>query len=302
MRGDVGMSEREPAGAGFDYDGVRFRPVDAERAPGAPSTVGLYRSRGGEVWAEFSGGSVRTGRLVGTTRPDGTIDGAYCQVYLDGSSAAGTLVSVPDRLPDGRMRLHEHWRRADGCSGVSVIEQIGEPAGGGPLSPAQLDYLRDAIYRQVHAHLGPAGIQAAARCATRLLDLSPAGPDPRELTVLVAFDGDPDAAFTLAFVRTMQLITARVHGETFTLRTVGADAATENVERVARVLGLLEDPACESPSAQGDRAGVDIVIGASTTPDGPPSFALDANAVPEPEARRSLVADLLKYENDREDR
>jgi hypothetical protein len=33
-------------------------------------------------------------------------------------------VSTPDRLTDGRVRLTEHWRRLDGSSGVSQIEEI----------------------------------------------------------------------------------------------------------------------------------------------------------------------------------
>ncbi|GAA2004830.1 hypothetical protein [Catenulispora subtropica] len=304
MRSDLGVSEHEPAGADFGYDGVRFRPADADHAPGAPTTVGLYHSRGGELWAEFGGGKVLTGRLVGTTRPDGTIDGAYCQVFRDGQTAAGTLVSVPERLPDGRIRLYEHWRRADGSSGVSVIEQIDAPGDGGPLSSAQVEYLRDTVYRQLQTHLGTAGVLAAARCAVRLLDQGLAGRTLPELTVLVAHDGDEAGAYTLAFVRAMQLVTARVHGETFTLRVVTGDAepsriAAGTMDRVSHVLGLHEDPRCEPLAVQGDRVGrdVDVVIGASTKAGGRPvSFSIGADTSYAPDAHRSLLADLLKFE------
>jgi len=310
------MSEGEPAGAGFDYDGVRFRPVDAELVPGAPTTVGLYHGRGGEVWAEFAGGKVLTGRLVGTTRPDGTIDGAYCQVFEDGQTAAGTLVSVPERLPDGRIRLHEHWRRADGSSGVSVIEQAEQneqneqaeqldAPGGGPLSSAQLEYLRDAVYRQLRAHLGTADVLAATRCGARLLDRFPARRTLRELTVLVAHDGDAVGSYTLAFVRAMQLITARVHGETFTLRPVTgyrtepSPTMAGNVDRASQVLGLRLDPRCEPLTAEAARVrgDVDVVIGAPA-PGGqqPPFFSIAADTSCAPDAHRSLLADLLKFE------
>lgn len=122
----------------FDYDGVDFRALEASAtaphaAAGTP-TIGHYHQNGDLVWAEFGGGRLRTGRLVGTARPDGTIDAAYCQVAMDGTVVAGTVVSTPERLPDGRIRLVEDWRRADGSTGISVIEQL-RPAEGGVEVP-----------------------------------------------------------------------------------------------------------------------------------------------------------------------
>ena len=305
MRGDVGMSGYEQGDAGFDYDGVRFRPVEAGHVPGQPTAVGLYHSRGAEMWAEYAGGKVRAGRIVGTTRPDGTIDGAYCHVFLDGQTVAGILESVPERLPDGRIRLHEHWRRADGSSGVSVIEQIDTPGGGGPLSSAQLEYLRDAVYLQLRAHLGTADVLAATRCAARLLDECLAGRTLPELTVVVAHDGDEAGGYSLAFVRAMQLITARVHGETFTLRAVTeqrrdpSQTVLDNIDRASQVLGLHQDARCELLIAGGDPVSGDVVavLGAAATEVGRlPSFPIGADISGAPEAHRSLLADLLKFE------
>lgn len=105
----------------FDYGGRSFRPVGAE--PGN-SPVGRYHQDGDLVWAEFSGPSVRAGRLVGTCRPDGTIDATYCLVTTAGETVAGACVSTPTVLPDGRLRLAERWRRLDGSCGVSHIEEF----------------------------------------------------------------------------------------------------------------------------------------------------------------------------------
>jgi hypothetical protein len=100
------------------YDGLVVRP---ERPDGA---IGRYHQEGTLVWAEFTGGRVRTGRLVGTCSADGTINAAYCQVMTDGRVISGTCVSTPDRLADGRLRLTERWRRSDGSIGVSRIEEV----------------------------------------------------------------------------------------------------------------------------------------------------------------------------------
>jgi hypothetical protein len=106
----------------FEYGGRRF--CAAGSRPGDNVSVGTYHQDGDLVWAEFSGGAVRAGRLVGTCRPDGTIDATYCYLTSAGEAVGGACVSTPERSADGRIRLTEHWRRLDGSSGVSHIEEI----------------------------------------------------------------------------------------------------------------------------------------------------------------------------------
>ena len=69
-------------------------------------------------------GSVRVGRLVGSVRSDDSIDASYCFVTAAGETVAGACVSTPTRLTDGRVRLTEDWRRIDGSSGISIIEEV----------------------------------------------------------------------------------------------------------------------------------------------------------------------------------
>jgi hypothetical protein len=104
------------------YNGRIFAPVGSETTD--EMLTGRYSQDGDLVWAEFSGAHVRTGRLVGRCDADGTIDAAYCQVLADGGVVAGRCVSTPSVLPDGRLRLTERWRRFDGTTGLSQIEEI----------------------------------------------------------------------------------------------------------------------------------------------------------------------------------
>ncbi len=104
------------------YDGRVFSPVGSESTE--ERTTGRYSQEGDLVWAEISGAHVRTARLVGRCDADGTIDAAYCQVLADGQIMAGRCVSTPSVLPDGRLRLTERWRRIDGTTGLSQIEEI----------------------------------------------------------------------------------------------------------------------------------------------------------------------------------
>ncbi|MCI0687680.1 MAG: hypothetical protein L0Y54_10655 [Sporichthyaceae bacterium] len=108
----------------IDYHNRRFQPVDHDPQAGGSIPLGHYHQDGDLVWAEFSGGSVRVGRLVGQVRPDDTIDASYCFVTAAGQIVAGACVSTPTRLADGRVRLTEDWKRIDGSSGISIIEEV----------------------------------------------------------------------------------------------------------------------------------------------------------------------------------
>jgi hypothetical protein len=108
-----------------NYDGRRFASSAAETAgAGGGTPVGHYHQAGDVVWAEFAGGAVRSGRLVGSSGPDGVIEAAYVQLLDGGELAAGRMTSVPHLLADGRIRLEERWRRDDGSAGTSWIEQL----------------------------------------------------------------------------------------------------------------------------------------------------------------------------------
>lgn len=110
----------------LDYDGRSFRSTAAETAGGDGfGPVGHYHQRGELVWAEFAGGAVVQGSLVGTCAPDGTLTLAYCQMLAGGEVVAGRCTTTPELLDDGRLRLREQWQRFDdeGSTGVSYIEE-----------------------------------------------------------------------------------------------------------------------------------------------------------------------------------
>lgn len=110
----------------FQYDNKRFRSRAVETASGGEGPIGHYHQAGDLVWAEFSGGKVRRGSLVGTCASDGVLTLAYCQVLTTGEVISGECRSIPERLADGRIRLREEWRRHGPATdtGVSYIEEL----------------------------------------------------------------------------------------------------------------------------------------------------------------------------------
>jgi hypothetical protein len=115
--------------ASVDYGGRRFRSVEnSSTGEVGPETVFDYRQEGDLVWATYEGGAVRFGTLVATADPEGRLDVRYGHVNRSGELMTGECRTTPERLPDGRLRLHEGWRWTSGdrSSGTSVVEEIGE--------------------------------------------------------------------------------------------------------------------------------------------------------------------------------
>ena len=88
------------------------------------ATVFRYHEDGGVVWADYAGGAVWRGYLVGTRDGDG-LDFRYVHLAGDGSTASGHCTSRLEALDDGRVRLHETWRwESREGAGRSVVEEL----------------------------------------------------------------------------------------------------------------------------------------------------------------------------------
>ncbi|MDT9687954.1 hypothetical protein Q5762_06220 [Streptomyces sp. P9(2023)] len=106
-------------------DGLTLAPV-ADQAPGQVGTRTrfTYHEEDGRIWAEYAGGDVVRGFLVGTRAGD-RLDFRYVQLKRDGTTSSGCCVSTVTELPDGRVRLEESWAwESQEGSGTSVVEQL----------------------------------------------------------------------------------------------------------------------------------------------------------------------------------
>ena len=85
-----------------------------------------YHQDGNIVWAEYSGGSIVRGTLIATVQADDSLDMRYQHVDSAGDLMTGQCRSVPETLPDGRLRMHETWQWTSGdkSSGKSTIEEV----------------------------------------------------------------------------------------------------------------------------------------------------------------------------------
>ena len=112
----------------ISYDNRTFRSI-ANSGTGevGGDTFFHYHQDGDVVWAEYSGGEIVRGTLIAKVLlPDDSLDMRYQHINRKGDLMTGVCTSVPEFLPDGRIRLHEKWQWTTGnhSSGESIIEEI----------------------------------------------------------------------------------------------------------------------------------------------------------------------------------
>jgi hypothetical protein len=105
-------------------DGRVFAVADSGGGVATTDTQFRYSEQDGVVSANYDGGTVRRGFLVGTRNGD-SLDFRYVQLHTDGSTAAGHCVTQLEVLDDGRVRLNETWEWESRVgSGRSVAEEL----------------------------------------------------------------------------------------------------------------------------------------------------------------------------------
>ncbi len=111
----------------MNFDGKVFRSVsNTENGEVSGETLFRYRQNGPVISADYSGGAILSGHLIALADVAGVLDMRYHHINQNGEIHTGICRSVPEILPDGRVRLHETWRwtSGDGSSGSSVVEEV----------------------------------------------------------------------------------------------------------------------------------------------------------------------------------
>lgn len=109
----------------LNLDSVRMRVVTVGSTDGIDAdTVFTFRQRGANVWAEYSGGNIAQGFLVGAL--DGTVLAFdYIQITHSGRRDKGESSCQLTVSDTGQWRLTERFQWASRPeSGVNVLEEI----------------------------------------------------------------------------------------------------------------------------------------------------------------------------------
>jgi hypothetical protein len=109
-----------------NYNNKLFRPIrNTENSETSNETVFHYRQTGNILTAEYSGGKIKYGHLIGLVEESGNIDMRYHQVNDKGELMTGICKSTPEILANGKIRLHEKWEWTsnDKSKGQSILEE-----------------------------------------------------------------------------------------------------------------------------------------------------------------------------------
>ena len=67
----------------------------------------FYHQNENILWADYCGGEIKKGSMVGTVAMNGEIDFHYQHINLDNQIRIGKCHSIPQILSDGRIELSE---------------------------------------------------------------------------------------------------------------------------------------------------------------------------------------------------
>lgn len=119
--------ELNKASTDICYDGRRFIPkMNSENGEVSEQTTFTYHQNGKLLWADYSGGDILRGSLIGTVSINGELDYVYHHMNQDMQVKTGKCHSVPTVLENGKMELSEQWEWTSGeCSkGESLLMEV----------------------------------------------------------------------------------------------------------------------------------------------------------------------------------
>ena len=111
----------------INYHNRIFRSLsNTDNGEVGAETTFYYQQKDQIVSATYEGGSIRFGTLIAVVDEAGHLDMRYQHVNGKGELMTGRCHSIPELLPDGRLRLHETWQWTSGdhSAGQSVVEEV----------------------------------------------------------------------------------------------------------------------------------------------------------------------------------
>lgn len=110
----------------INYDNKTFASVEnSETGEVGAETVFHYHQKDNLIWAEYCGGAIVFGNLIGKIADNETLEIRYQHLNQKGELMTGQCFSTPETLSDGRIRLREKWRWTSGdfSAGESIVEE-----------------------------------------------------------------------------------------------------------------------------------------------------------------------------------
>ena len=108
------------------YEGKLFAPVtNTENGEVDNQTLFAYHQNGNILWAEYYGGEIKKGTMIGIVDSNGELDFYYQHINQSNDIKAGKCHSIPHFLDDGKIELSEQWQwlNGDKSKGLSTVRE-----------------------------------------------------------------------------------------------------------------------------------------------------------------------------------
>jgi len=99
---------------------------NSENGEVGSETIFHYHQEQQQVWAEYAGGEILRGHLIGFINEEGMLEMVYHHINTAGKLKTGKCISRIELLASGKLRLHESWQWTcdDHSRGESVVEEV----------------------------------------------------------------------------------------------------------------------------------------------------------------------------------
>lgn len=109
----------------FSLEGRFFTAIEnSETGEVSENTVFSYHQNENVIWAEYTGGKIKKGFLIGTIDKKNCLSFSYQHLNIDNEIKTGKCFSTPELLLNGKICYHEDWVWDSGEKGNSVIIEI----------------------------------------------------------------------------------------------------------------------------------------------------------------------------------
>lgn len=109
------------------YEGKYFIPkMNSENGEVDEQTIFSYHQKGSMLWADYSGGEIVKGHLIGSVHQNGELDFYYQHRNIHSEIKVGKCHSTPHVMEDGKIELREEWQwlNGDKSKGISILNEI----------------------------------------------------------------------------------------------------------------------------------------------------------------------------------
>ncbi len=123
---EIMEKEFAKATSSINYDGKYFvAKSNTENGEVNEQTVFSYHQRGTVFFADYYGGEIIKGYMIGNVCSNGELDFYYQHINTNGHVKIGKCHSIPRIMDNGKIELHEEWQwlNGDNSKGSSIVTE-----------------------------------------------------------------------------------------------------------------------------------------------------------------------------------